>query len=785
MKQYYKTKLSAEDFAREFSLRSMSIEETIYLSEKYSGIIIAEIKEIIPHPNADKLKIAKTDIGNEIVEIVCGGSNIKESQKVIVALPGAKVKWHGEENWTELKPTKIRDIASHGMICAPEEIDLAKVPCGDHEIWDITNLIDSPAGTPFAEAFFANDILFDIEVTTNRPDSMSIIGLAREASVVSNEEFLWQSSNLPKTQNELPLSVKVENPELCPRYTAIAIDGVKVKPSPAWLQAKLLSSGHRPINNIVDITNYILHEYGQPLHAFDYEKVQNGEIIVRLAKNGERISALDEIEYELSEKDLLIADSENALSVAGVMGGLESGISDKTFRIILESATFDSISVRKTARSLNLYSDSQSMFEKGLSTESTVPALARAIEMILEIAGGEVASNFVDSRKEEYQPKVFTLNPERVRQQIGVEISDQEQITILENLGFNFEKQGEIYQVQVPYWRDNDIEDNVDLTEEIARIYGYANIKSELPVGTIPLLPKNSHLVLENWLKTELSILGFTEFFSFSFTNEKEMLSYNIDPKTAIQIHNPLTAEITHLRTSLIPSLLTSLSDNKKHTKQGKVFELSRIYNPRKDDLPQEISHLVLSQFGYQDALQSFRELKGVLDHIITKQGLKYELSRKDIPENWHQTRTASIIINDHIVGYIGEKSAEIKEAFDLEDLSFSVLQLDLSQLYEITQLTKTFIPFDESTKIERDISFTIDKKTEFASIANEITKIDSIQKLNLVDVYQGKGIEPNKQSLTIRLNFEFSQTPTSEEIESELKKAHELLAQKFSANIR
>lgn len=785
MKQYYKTKLSAEDFAREFSLRSMSIEEIISLEEKYKGIIIGQVEEVLPHPNADKLKIAKTNIGSETVEIVCGGKNLESGQKVIVALPGSMVKWHGEDAWTQLKPTKIRDIASHGMICAPEELDLAKVPCGDHDIWDVTNLIDSPAGTSFAEAFFDNDILFDMEVTTNRPDSMNIIGLAREAGVVSNEPFTWTPSSPPVGNEKLPLSVNVDDTDLCPRYLAIVIDNVKVAPSPAWLQARLLASGHRPINNIVDITNYILHEYGQPLHAFDYDKIEDAQINIRPAKQGEKIIALDYEEYELSDKNLVIADSKNPVAVAGVMGGLHSGTTENTTRIVLESATFDPISVRKTARALNLYSDSQSMFEKGLSTESTLPALSRAVEMILELAGGEVASELIDTRDKDYKPLVFTLKPARIRQQIGVDISDENQVEILEKLGFTLERDGDNYQVTVPYWRDHDIENDVDLTEEIARMYGYANIEGRMPVGEIPLVQKDKALIFENQLKQNFKNLGFTEFFSFSFTNATEIENYDLKIEDSIQIHNPLTADITHMRTSLIPSVLTSLSENISHTKTGKVFELARVYIKRENDLPLENSHLVALNFGYSNALSSFREMKGVLDHIFYTQGLVYSLSRANIPHQWHQTRTASIEVDGQIIGYIGEISHDIKENFDLQDINATVLQLDLSLITDQAEFTRSFTPYDESTKIARDISFIADKKLEFASLINALKNQSSIQDLNLIDIYQGQGIADDKQSITIRLSFGFSKTPTSEEIEQELKQAQQTIADSFNAEIR
>lgn len=786
LKEHVDINLTPEEFAEEFSLRSMSVEEIIRLSEKYENVVIGQVKALKTHPDADKLQLAETDLGDQTVQIVCGGNNLSEGQKVVVALPGAKVKWHGEDAWTELKETKIRGEKSFGMICAPEELDLEKVKCPEGGIWDVTELLSEAApGTDFAEAFFGNDVLFDMEVTTNRSDSMCITGLAREAGVVFDKSFKLDIPDLP-TGSGKDLSVKLAD-NRCERYMAIVIDCVKVAPSPAWLQARLLSAGRRPINNVVDVTNYLLLEYGQPLHAFDYEKIAGQEIHIRPAKKGEKMTALDEEEYELNESHMVIADADGPIAIAGVMGGLESGTKDETTTIVLESAIFDGSSIRKTARGLNLFSDAQSMYEKGLSTESAPVLMKKAVQMILDLAGGQVASSVIDERQSDYKIPQFKLNTESVRKKIGVEIEDSEQLRILEQLGFTCIESGEgEFSVQVPYYRDHDIEHDIDLVEEIARMYGYANIPSKIPAGTIPLWPADPALTVEDDLKNTLAGSGYTEFYSMSLVSEKQLTDYNLDPEKAVRIHNELNAFETHLRTSLMPSLLTSVAKNEKHQDSAKVFELSRVYDWQgKDELPREHTMMTIAHFGDISARPSFREIKGLIMHLANRYGLEASFERAEDSDLWHPTQTANVLIGGAVVGTLGAPHDDIKDRFGI-DVPVMVAEIDVEKTFYGHSVRRVFNAFSEAPSITRDISMLLSENTEFSDINDAVLKVPVAQNVELVDIYKGEHVPEGHQSVTIRVEFSFgSETPTSEQIEAELKLVTTELEKNLAAQIR
>ncbi|MFH1711694.1 MAG: phenylalanine--tRNA ligase subunit beta [Patescibacteria group bacterium] len=786
IKEYLKTSLSPEEFAREMSLKSMSVESIDYLAQRFEKMVIGEVTELKAHPDADKLKLAMTNIGGEVVQIVCGGQNLRQGMRVLVALPGSSVKWHGEGDFVELKEVKIRGEQSFGMICAPAEVGFEKFPCREHDIWDLDDLTQAKAGTSFAKAFNLDDQIFDIEVTTNRPDSMSIIGLAREAGAATESIFDFTPSSLPQAESGKDIKITVKDSDLCPRYMAVVIDGVKVGPSPLWLQQKILLSGHRPINNIVDITNYVLHEYGQPLHAFDYEKLRGGEIIVRRAKDGEKFLALDENEYKLKSDNLVIADSEGPVAIAGVMGGVDSGTWEGTTTIVFEAAAFDSVSIRRTSRALNLYSDSQLLFEKGLSTESPAQALARAIELTLEVAGGEVVSEIKDERASTYQPLVFPFDPARVRDRMGVDISNEEQITILSDLGFKVVGEGPEYQVEVPFWRDHDIEDEVDFTEEIARIYGYHNLPSVLPQSPPPADVEDQALVWEFWIKKYLASTGFTEFYSNSFVGADDLSRYKIDPNSALVLYNPLSSDLSHMRTSLVPSLLISIDKNQGQVSTGKVFELSRVYIPQKDDVPNERTQLVIAEFGLENVEAAFLRLKGILKQMTEKSGLKIELTREFNDERWHSTRSAAVKINGENRGMIGQLAVTYQEAFGI-DRPVVIIELDLEDVLPQMFIARSYTPIPEFPAINRDIAIVVPESVDYASLTREIKDQSSIiESVSLFDIYRGTGIPEGKKSMALSIVLRApDKTLSSEHADDVMKAAEQVLKEKFGAIIR
>lgn len=787
LKEYIKTHASAADFARELSLKSMSVESISDLREKYQNIVVGVIESIEPHPNANKLRLAKTSIGSKVVTIVCGGSNIAVSQKVAVALVGSKVRWHGEGDLMTLEPAVIRGVESEGMICAANEIGFEALPQVDGEIWDLTEVTNAKAGTPLIEALDLDDVIFDVEITTNRPDAMGMIGLAREGAASIDAEFTPPSlTAIPEPKTRLPLTISVKDTRHCSRYMAIALTGVKVKPSPFWLQKRLMMAGKKPINNIVDITNYVLLEYAQPMHAFDYDAIAGNEIVVRQAENGERLIVLDGTDCELANNHLIIADKERPLAIAGIMGGKESGVTEQTQTIVFETATFDAVSIRKTARDVNVHSDSKLLFEKGLSMMSPEQALQRAVELTLEIAGGEVATDVLDYQAHSYRPLVFPFAPERVQRVLGVTIEESKQISILERLGFGVEKNEHQYNVTIPFWRDHDIESGVDFTEEIARMYGYHHMPSTIPASPIPVTSRDTSLEVEDTLRLMLAGFGYTELYGYSFVDAKDLALYGIAESEALAILNPLSSDLSHMRPSLMPSLLRTIAQNQGERREEKVFELARVYLPQKGDLPKEESRLVVAEYGKASAEHAYRSLKGVMQSIADESGLALRFDRELDEKHWHKTRSSAIYLENEHVATLGEISKEDAESFGLK-VSVFALSINLTVLTPHLKSRRRYTPIPVFPPVTRDVAFVLSERTTFDEVVACLFEECSIlSEIALKEVYRGKGIEQGKKSLTLSLTFRSDEkTLSGEEIEEVMKQLLKRLEKTLHAQIR
>jgi phenylalanyl-tRNA synthetase beta chain len=672
------------------------------------------------------------------------------------------------------------------MICAPGEIGFEKLQGGEREIWDLTRITDAKAGTPIAQALELDDTLFDIEITTNRPDCMGIIGLAREAGAAVEAPFTAPTSTLPEIGSGIEVSLEAK--KLCPRYMAATIESVKVGPSPWWLQKALLLAGHRPINNIVDITNYILHEYGQPLHAFDASTV-NGKIVVRPAAKGESLKALDGKDYKLTSKHLVIADSERPLAIAGVMGGLESGTTEATISVIFEAATFDAVSIRKTSRDLNLQSDSQLVFEKGLSTEALPAALARAIELANELAGGKLVG-ITDARVGEYEAEKYPVMYKKIRSRIGVEIADDDIWKILTRLGFGLEKVLSRVTAKVPYWREHDIEAEVDLTEEVARIYGYHKMPLTLPSAPPPVLADDSSLVWEAWIKRFLASIGYTEFFGYSFIDVKSLEKYGISPLDAVRVFNPLAEDLSHLRPSLLPSLLRDIERNQANVPSAKVFELSRVHIQRLGNIPEERFRLVIADYGRESAESAYMDLRGVLELLGKRTGLEFSVGGNVDDDRWHPSRSAFVAVgqgdNRKVVGVIGQVGDATQQAFGIVRPVFA-LNLDLEALMPHMHKVLAYVPVSEFPVVTRDVSFVVTERTEFAALEQMIKGQNIlVQKVELVDIYRGKGVKDGKKSMTLSITFASTErTLTSEEVEEVMTTVAHSLTGQFGALLR
>ncbi|MBD3251219.1 phenylalanine--tRNA ligase subunit beta [Candidatus Uhrbacteria bacterium] len=764
-------------------------------------VVVGKIQEINKHPNADKLKLVIVDIGSKKLEIVCGGTNLEDDQVVAVAQIGAQVLWHGEGEPVKLEPVEIRGAKSEGMICAANEIGLADAfPHEDREILDLGKGIPGmkvKLGTPLADALgLSHDVVMDIEVTSNRVDAMGMVGLAREASTILGKRFLWKPATMasqPKVNSQKPtagVSVTVHDKKLCPRYMAVRIQGVKNGKSPWWMKQRLMSAGLNSISALVDITNYVLLEHAQPMHVFDVSKLKQGkrgpEIHVRLATAKEKMKALDGHAYQLDDRSLIVADAERPVAVAGVMGGEATGVDENTEEVILECATFEPVSVRRTARRLNLYSDSQLRFEKGLSTEAVPDAMARAVELTLELCGGTVV-DVEDITSGKYKPKQYKIDVKTVNERIGVEITQKRQVEILENLGFKVKVSKGTITATVPWWRDHDIEDGMDLVEEIARVYGYENIPPELPIGEPSNRLDEGMLELEGRMKELLQGAGLTETYSYSFVSEELNQKANYSTDACLKLLNPLTDEYAYMRTSLLPSLLQVIADNQDRFKEQELFELSNVYYRRGKnwkELPDEQPELGCAYLKGED---SFRYAKGVVEHLLDRLGIE-GLSWARFSESgfWHPGRSVQVFKDKHLLATIGEVSPQILEAFKIEG-RVAMVDAPLQALIRFATDRRSYTapnPFPES---KRDLAVIVDDGVEYDDLVREICNTDKrITDVRWFDTYRGKGVDEGKKSVAVHLTISSPEkTLIATEVDGILERITLRLAEQFNATWR
>jgi phenylalanyl-tRNA synthetase beta chain len=797
LKEYVAFKGSADVFARQVSLCGPSVERQYPQAQLYDHLVIGQILAVEPHPNADKLRIVKTDIGKRKIDLVCGGSNLSVGMKVVVALAGASVRWHGQGEPVILAPTEIRGVKSEGMICAASEIGLGDAfPHAEKEILDLSWCKAKP-GTAFAKALGLDDTVFDIEVTTNRPDAFSVVGLAREAAAILGLKFVWKEPVVPsvsKTAKHRELEVKNLAPKLCTRYEAVVVDNICLGPSPWWLKNRLRLSGLRPINNIVDITNYVMLEYGQPLHAFDYERIAGQTIVVRAAKAGEKLKILDGREVELRAEDLVIADAEKPMAVAGVIGGEASSVTAETKTIVFESACFDPVAVRRTARGLNAHTDASLRYEKGLPDEQTNASLARAVELCQEIACGRVASHVIDERVAQHKKVKHVFRPAKAEQLIGVKIPKHRMLAILRSLGFGISpRSGRAdkakYEVTVPYWRERDIEGERDFAEEIARIHGYHNLPSVLPTGEIPLEPPSPILRAEDDIREFLRGAGFTELVTYSFVSAEVLEKCGFNVASCQKIANPLSQDFEYMRPSLLPGLLMAVKANQGAYPSGRLFEVSNVYPARAGQLPDE--HPMFQAAYYAHGLppeEQFRLIKGVFESYAKLAGLlDIRLERVAADERlWHPGRSARIMAGETALGTLGEIHPAVLQKFGV-DGAVMVFELDLRSALAAAKPGKRYIPVSPFPPVRRDMAIVVNERVEYGEVAATVRSASPlVADMELFDVYRGENLGAGKKSLAFHLTLASAdRTLTAEDADKTVAGIVQILTERFGAALR
>ncbi len=794
LKEYVAVTLPVAELAERLAMAGTEVKGMEVIGGKWENILVGEIVAVKPHPSADRLRLVTVGLSTEQPTVVCGAPNLRLGDKVAFAHVGAELIDGHSGQRVRLKPAKIRGVVSSGMVLSEKELGISD----SHEEIMVLPL-EAPVGTTLAD--YLGDTLFDLDITPNRPDLLSVIGVAREVAALTGQglslpELSYEAKGTPIEEQ---VSVEIAAPELCSRYSASLIYGIKIAESPRWLKSRLLACGMRPINNIVDVTNHVMLEYGQPLHAFDFEKLWgNKKIIVRRAGDGEVMVSLDGVERTLKRDMLVIADEEQAVAIAGVMGGASSEVSEETTSILLESANFAPASIHHTSSSLRLISESSMRFERGIRSELTLLALKRATQLILLLAGGEAAKGLIDVYPGRKEPKPILLSTERVKRLLGVEFSPQQILATLTSLGFNYQPTSSAseFRVTAPYWR-SDIHLEADLIEEVARIVGYDKIPMTMLSRPLPRQDPEPSLGLKKKVGQSLVGYGFQEVITYSLTS-REMLAKVLPGSCSLKalplrVANPMTADQEYLRTSLRPNLLTALVANRRHEDGAiRLFELGRVYLARHNDLPGEPEVLggLLSSTGLGkswpggDEHFSFFDAKGVVESLLARLGTpaSFEESSDD---GLRPGAQAAIVVAGDKLGVVGELHPKVAEAFEISGAVY-LFEINLTALLPHTIGHKMFQPILRFPAVVRDIALVVDVKVTHQQVVDIIKSFPLVEKVALFDVYTGKQVPAGKKSLAYRLTFQsLTHTLTDKEANQVQQQILAKLSSELGASLR
>jgi phenylalanyl-tRNA synthetase beta chain len=784
------------ELAEKLTMLGIEVEEITDFGKKYDGFITAEVKEREKHPDADKLSLCKVFTGSETLDIVCGAPNVAAGQKVILGQIGAVVPV-GD---FELKKAKIRGAESYGMICSETELDFGDDGSGIMVLPD-----DTEIGRPIAEYLKLNDTIIEVFVTPNRSDCNSHIGIAREIAALTGKNINIPGTDIVENDNDINESIKVEinAPDKCPRYTARMVRNAQIKESPQWLKQRLTMLGLRPINNVVDVTNYVLMEMGQPLHAFDYDLVAGKKIIVQTVADKTKFTTLDEKERELDSEMLMICDAEKPVAVGGVMGGMNSEINDNTKNILIESAYFNPSSVRRTAKKLGINSDSSYRFERGVDYNNILNALNRAAKLIAELTGGVIEKGYIDEYPNPQAESSIALRFDRARKVIGIDISNEKIVEYLEKLNFKIiEKDDKSVVVLHPSYRV-DMEQEIDLIEEIARMYNYNDITPDfssridfssegLPkhLSVPPQKEKVSNYLVSN---------GFDEIITQNMLDPKTSVFFTDEPVT---LANPLGEELSIMRSSVIPSIMKVVRYNlRMGNKNLKLFEIGKTFHkvnenvqtPVKGYLENEELTIAMTgltvpkQWGEQSAKADFYDIKGVVQNIfeyLKIEGIKFKPSKQE--SKAFGKNSIGIFFKKNQLGIVGEVDAKLLKHYDIEDNVF-IANIDLSKVYEIEVPERKYKKVPPYPSMERDLSFVFSGDFEAEKIYNVIEQSAGkyLTDIQIFDVYKGKNLG-GKTSIGFTMHYSSPErTLTDKEVDQSINKIIKNVESKFECELR
>ncbi len=789
LKKYIDLDVNAKELSDLMTFSGIEVEEVEQLGSELKQIKVAQILEKYSHPGADKLSVCTVNDGSDTYQVVCGAPNCSQGLKIAFAPVGTKI---GE---FKIKKAKLRGVESYGMICSEKELGISDNHDGIMELPE-----DAPVGSTLSDYLNFEDTVFDVEITPNRPDLLGHYGVARDLSALMNYKLQEPETKLNESKKKIDGFLKLQNlaPELCPRYTARVIENVTIKESPEWLKKALLAVGLRPINNVVDVTNYVMMELGHPLHAFDYSLLEGKEIIIRRAAANEKFPALDEETYTLTESDLVIADSKKPVALAGVIGGENSHITATTTTVVLEAANFLYSSIRKTAGKLNISTDSSYRFERDLPAASTDFVSKRAAHLIQQLAGGEILQGTLDSYPIKQERLIVKLRPERVKLVLDIDISDDLIIQYLEALKLEvIEKNDKMIIFSIPEFR-KDLSREIDLIEEIIRLHGYNNVKTKFKLQTIM---DRGAIFARRGVKNILVNFGMSELVNWNFGDPVDLDKLKIEAgdkrKKNVTLVNPLGSSFSMMRSSLLPDLLKNANYNINHgQKDIKTFEMAKLFFRDDQKLAEETYEVAGLLVGnvHETYWESkareidFFDLKGLMGSVLSYLDLG-KIEYKKSSEPYYQDGIgADVFFNNQKIASLGKIDPMILTGFDIDRSAF-VFEIAIGRILDLHRRELPFfMEIPKFPPVLRDLSFVISKEYCLADIESSIKETNSklISKVVLFDEYKGQNIDPDKRSLSFNIVFSSpTKTLTDELINGIISKVIKNLETKFNINLR
>ena len=787
LRDYVDIDIDTQEFADMMTMTGSKVEKVDFFGKETNGVEVCKILEIEQHPDADRLKVTKVEVANgEILQIVTNATNIKVGDYVPVARIGAVLP--GD---FKIKKGKLRGVLSEGMFCGAEELTIPSAFVEDHKkdgIYILDHQDSFELGMDVRDVLGINDALIEFEITSNRPDCRSIIGIAREAAVTLGKELKYPKIKVNGSKEEMTFDIDIQT-DLCKRYCGKVVKDVKVGPSPYWMQRKLIEAGMRPISNIVDITNYVMLELGQPLHAFDLDDIKYNKMTVKMAEEGEKFTTLDGVERTLTSDMLVIGNQDKTLDLAGIMGGENSEIKDTTTSIFIEGASFAKENIRATSKKLGLRTEASSRFEKGIDINLAEEAVNRACQLIEELGCGTVLNGMLDYYPQKEEVQKVTVNPVRINKLLGVNVPMDQFINILESLEFKCNLvSSEVLELEVPTFR-LDITEDADILEEIARIYGYDNIPSASLEGNATAGVKTEKQKFIDNVKSNSIACGLNEILTYSFVSPRGVDKINLpaddEKRNFVKIMNPLGEETSVMRTTLIPNMLDVISTNISHkVEEVSAFECGNTFIPQ-EGLPIETKKYCVGMYGKE---VDFFVLKGVIESVLNNVGLKgYEIEPETTNLTFHPGRCAKIVYNNIYIGTFGELHPDVIENYNLGQRVY-VAEINIDTVFENLNLTKSYNPLPKYPSTSRDIALIV-KDEVFVKQIEDIIKAngeDLVESYKLFDVYKGAQIEEGHKSIAYSITYRSKdKTLTDEDVAKVHEKILSELSEKLNANLR